>query len=111
MSNLNPNSTPYFHSFEPNTNDLTMAMDYNSGGQPAIRTQEFNLAVAQGRVPGVTGLSISGYRQSTGTTFLPAWEDGAYVYFPSAQVVRVWSLSASDTNVSVLIDGLDANYV
>ena len=86
-------------------------MTYNPGGQPTIRTQDFNLAVAQGRVPGVTGLSISGYRVSNTTTYLPAWEDGAYVYFPSAQVVRVWSASAADTNVSVLINGLDANYV
>jgi hypothetical protein len=111
MPNLNPNSTNYTHTYEPNTNDLTMAMDYNSGGQPTVRTQDFNLAVAQGKVPGVRGLSISGYRQSTGTGFLPAWENGAYVYFPTAQVVRVWSASASDTNVSVLINGLDADYV
>ncbi len=111
MANLYPNSTNYVHTYEPNTNDLTMAMGYNAGGQPAIRGLDFNLAVAQGRVPGVTGLSISGYRTSTGTGFLPAWEDGTYVYFPSAQVVRVWSDSASDTNVSVLVDGLDANYV
>lgn len=111
MANLHPNSTNYVHSYEPNTNDLTMAMGYNAGGQPAIRGLDFNIAVAQGRVPGVTGLSISGYRQSSSTAFQPAWEDGAYVYFPSAQVVRVWSDSASDTNVSVLINGLDANYV
>jgi hypothetical protein len=38
MGNLNPNSTNYTHSSEPNTNDLTMAMDYNSVGQPVIRT-------------------------------------------------------------------------
>jgi hypothetical protein len=111
MGNYNPNSTDYVHSYEPNTNDLVHSMEYNAGGQPVIRTQDFNLAVAQGKVPGVTGLSISGYRQSTGTGFLPAWEDGAYVYFPSAQVVRVWSDSNSDTNVSVLINGLDADYV
>jgi hypothetical protein len=111
MPNLNPNSTPYNHSFEPNTNDLVHALEYNSGGQPTLRTQDFNLAVAQGKVPGVTGLSISGYRQSTGAGFLPAWEDGTYVYFPTAQVVRVWSASEADTNVSVLINGLDANYV
>lgn len=111
MAILNPNSTNYFHSYEPNTNDLTLAMEYNAGGQPVLRTADFNLAVAQGRVPGVQGLSISGYRLSNTTTFLPAWEDGAYVYFTSAQVVRVWSASASDTNVSVRIDGLDADYV
>lgn len=39
MPNLNPNSTSYTHSYEPNTNDLTMAMDYNSHGQPIIRTE------------------------------------------------------------------------
>lgn len=39
MPNLNPNSTNYTHSYEPNTNDLTMAMGYNSFGQPALRTQ------------------------------------------------------------------------
>jgi len=105
------NTTPYDHPQETNLLDLYRAMEYNSGGQPTIRTQDFNLAVAQGKVPGVTGLSISGYRLSNTTTFLPAWEDGAYVYFPSAQVVRVWSDSASDTDVSVLINGLDANYV
>jgi hypothetical protein len=111
MPILNPNSTNYTHAWEPNLADLHLAMEYNSGGQPTLRTQEFGLAVAQGKVPGVTGLSISGYRQSTSTAFTPAWEDGDYVYFPTAQVVRVWSASASDTNVSVLINGLDANYV
>ena len=39
MPNINPNSTNYFHSYEPNTNDLTMAMDYNPLGQPVLRTQ------------------------------------------------------------------------
>ena len=38
MANLNPNSTNYFHSYEPNTNDLTMAMDYLPSGEPALRT-------------------------------------------------------------------------
>ena len=38
MANLNPNSTGYVHTYEPNTNDLTMAMDYNSAGEPVIRT-------------------------------------------------------------------------
>jgi hypothetical protein len=112
---LNPyemwNTTNYEHARDPNLNDIHNALEYNAGGQPSLRNLDFNLAVAQGKVPGVTGLSISGYRQSSTTTFLPAWENGAYVYFPTAQVVRVWSASASDINVSVLIDGLDANYV
>jgi hypothetical protein len=76
-----------------------------------LQSASFNQQVAMGKVPGVTGLSISGYRLSSGTGFLPAWEDGTYVYFSSAQVVRVWSASAADTNISVRIDGLDADYV
>lgn len=39
MPNINPNSTNYVHSFEPNTNDLVHAMDYNPLGQPVLRTQ------------------------------------------------------------------------
>lgn len=111
MANLNQNSTPYFHSFEPNTNNLTHAMTYNSGGQPVIRTEDFNLAVAQGKVPGVTGLSISGYTPSIGAGFNPAWMGNAYTFFTTAQPVRVWSTSTSDTDVSVFINGLDADYV
>ena len=38
MPNLHPNSNSYFHSFEPNTNDLTHAMAYNSLGEPVIRS-------------------------------------------------------------------------
>jgi hypothetical protein len=37
MPNINPNSTDYVHSFEPNTNDLVKAMDYTVDGKPAIR--------------------------------------------------------------------------
>lgn len=37
MPNLHPNSTSYNHSYEPNTNDLTMAMDYDLQGKPLIR--------------------------------------------------------------------------
>jgi hypothetical protein len=111
MGVRNRNSTPYQHVDESNLLNLHKALDYNAGGQPAIRTIPFDLAVAQGHVPGVQGLSISGYSPSVGNTFIPAWQDGAYVYFNTAQVVRVWSDSAADTNVSVLIEGLDADYV
>lgn len=37
MPNLNPNSTNYEHSWEPNTNDLVHAMDYDPYGQPILR--------------------------------------------------------------------------
>ena len=72
---------------------------------------DLGLNIARGLVKGVTGLSISGYNGSVPTSFVPLWDIGtAYTYFSSAQVVRVWSDNAADTNVSVLITGLDANY-
>lgn len=37
MPNLHDNSTNYIHSYEPNTNDLTMAMDYSAAGEPLLR--------------------------------------------------------------------------
>lgn len=40
MPNLNPNSTNYFHSYEPNTHDLTMAMDYDPYGRPVLRIDD-----------------------------------------------------------------------
>jgi len=112
MPILNSNSTNYVHPWEPNLADLHLAMGYNAGGQPALRNLDFNLAVAQGRVPGVSALNISGYSSSVGLTFIPAWgNDTPYVYFPSAQAVRIWSDSALDTNISVEVQGLDSNYV
>ena len=38
MPNLHPNSTNYVHSYEPNTGDLTMVMDYDAEGRPTLRT-------------------------------------------------------------------------
>lgn len=75
-----------------------------------LQSADFEMQVARGKVPGVTGVSISGYSPSVGTIFQPAWEDGEYVYFNTANTVLVWSESASDTNVSVQIIGLDSSY-
>lgn len=73
---------------------------------------DYGFQVARGLVTGVTGLSISGYNSAVNGTWQPLWEiGGAYTYFGSAQQVRIWSDSASDTNVSVLITGLDSNYI
>lgn len=84
--------------------EVTGNIDTGPQGKPWI------LQVAQGEVPGTIGLSISGYGPTIGTTFQPAWELGTYTFLTSAQQLRLWSESASDTNVSVLISGLDSNY-
>lgn len=78
----------------------------------SLYSAPFELAVARGKIPGVTGLSISGYNAAVDATWQPIWEiGGAYTYFGSAQQVRVWSNNASDTNISILISGLDTDYL
>lgn len=82
-----------------------------NGGGTTIDDADWNMQIAMGKVPGVTGLSLSGFNPSVGTSFIPAWETNTqYTYLSSAEQVRVWSASASDTNVSVKVDGLDGNY-
>jgi hypothetical protein len=42
MPNLHPNSTNYVHSYEPNTNNLTMAMDYDASAVDAAVRSAIN---------------------------------------------------------------------
>lgn len=77
----------------------------------SIYSAPFELSVARGLIPNVQGISISGYSSNVRSTWVPLWEvNGAYTYFTSSQKVLVWSDSASDTNVSISVSGLDANY-
>jgi hypothetical protein len=114
------NTTDYEHPRDPNLNDLHNVMQYNTDGEPELRitnslsltSAPWNLQVARGLVTGVTGLSISGHNLSVGTSYVPLWNgNSTYTYLNSATQLTVWSSSASDTNVSVLISGLDANYL
>lgn len=116
MANLNENSTNYFHSYEPNTNDLTMAMDYNSAGQPNLRTSNFPLDVSRNAVAGHSfihkfGAVPSMSQNTTGTI----WDVNDTVYpwsaFDTAGVVNVDRASASDANQIVTIVGLDQDYL
>ena len=43
MPNINPNSTNYTHSSEPNTNDLVQAMAYDPEGKPVVRIDDTSL--------------------------------------------------------------------
>ena len=119
MPILHNNTTNYVHPWEPNLSDLHTAMQYNTDGQPELRVTfgqtvsnaNWNLQVAMGLVTGVTGLSISGYNADVGTTYVPLWHGTTYTYLNAAAQLTVWSDSASDTNISVLISGLDTNYL
>ena len=72
---------------------------------------DWEVQVARGLVPGATQLNIFGYQASIGTTFLPVWENATtYTYPVSAGAMYIWSSTASDTSVQVLITGLDGSY-
>jgi hypothetical protein len=76
------------------------------------KNEDFTLQVARGLVPGHEVLNVFGYSTSvTNAAFIPAWENTAAYVFPTvASTMVVSSSSASDTAVTVLIDGLNASY-
>lgn len=77
---------------------------------PAIETP-YELLVAQGKVTGVSSVNIYGTQSTVGSTFIPVWENAtAYTYPASAIQMTLYSSSASDTAVSVRIDGLNSLY-
>ena len=123
MPNLNPNSTNYVHSSEPNTNDLVQAMDYNSVGQPVIRTvggdiyNSINLPAGFGQIHKFG--AVPAMSQSTNGTI---WDENDTIYpwatIDSNGVLTVsvvapnneGSTSTAHDGDSVEIQGLDSDY-
>lgn len=78
-----------------------------------IYAGDFNLQVARGKVPGVSLVNLYGYQATVDGVFIPIWENATAYTYPAngGETMLLYSSSASDTNISVLIDGLDANFV
>lgn len=103
------NPIPISKNTTPNSSDNPLSVEWVYGDGATIIPWE--IQVARNKIAGVTGLSIAGYNASIGTEWAAIWEyNRAYTYLPNAQQLRVWSSSASDTNVTVAIQGLDASY-
>jgi len=76
-----------------------------------MTTTSVFLDVARGHYNNLKPVNIFGFNRDVGTAFETLWNDsGSYVYPSSASVLSVISSSASDT-MSVLISGLDFDYV
>ncbi len=76
-----------------------------------MTTTSVFLDVARGHYNNLKPVNIFGFNRDVGTAFETLWNDsGSYVYPSSASVLSVVSSSASDT-MSVLISGLDFDYV
>lgn len=78
----------------------------------SILSGDFNLQVARGKVPGVSLINLYGYQATVDGTFIPVWENATAYTYPSndGETLTLYSSSASDTNVTVFIDGLDTNF-
>jgi hypothetical protein len=74
--------------------------------------EPFELQVARGQITGHEVVNVFGYSSGTPNTgFIAAWENNSAYAFPTAaSAMLVTSSSASDTAVTILISGLDANY-
>lgn len=78
---------------------------------PPYPSQDWYLAVARGQVEGATVQNIYGYQSAVDGISIPLWENAtAYTYPAAATTMLLYSSSAADTAVSILISGLDTNY-
>ena len=84
---------------------------YQSIGELS-RTEALPLQLARGLIGGHTSLNIAGYQASVGSSFIPIWENATAYVYPgnNGETMLLWSSSASDTNVLIQINGLDANH-
>lgn len=113
------NPLEYFFMAQLNTANNTL-QDYNKTlielsvpYNRSLYAAEMNQQIAMGKVPGVSLVNLYGYQATVDGVFIPIWENATtYTYPPDAgTLMLLYSSSASDTNVSVLIEGLDANFV
>lgn len=74
------------------------------------KVESWALNLARGLVKNHTSLNIAGYQSAVGSTFIPIWENNTAYVYPSNGTMLLWSSSASDTNVLIQINGLDADY-
>jgi len=83
----------------------------------AGRFEPFELQVSRGQITWHEALNVFGNTTALGSTaFGPLWEGltssgGAYAYPASAVIMTIASSSASDTAVTIRINGLGADYV
>ena len=74
-------------------------------------SEPFELQVSRGQVPGHSIVNLFGTNPAIGTTFRTPWENNtALPFLTSAQRLSLVSTDAGDTDVSILVSGLDADY-
>ena len=94
---------------------ITTYPNYTISNTENTYSAPWYMQVSRNLVPGASVVNIYGYQgalpNSSGATYYPVWENATtYTYPGSATTMLLWSSSASDTNVSILINGLDSSY-
>ena len=86
--------------------------EVNMNNNQSILSGDFNLQVARGKINGVSLVNLYGFNPTVDGVWIPVWENSTAYTYPSdaGEQMTLYSSSASDTAVSVFIDGLDANY-
>jgi len=75
------------------------------------RYEPFELQVSRGQITGHETLNVFGFASAVSSSFVAVWEvNAAYVFPTVASTMLLSSSSASDTAVTVQIDGLDESY-
>ena len=93
MPNLNPNSTNYSHSHEPNTNDLVQAMTYDPYGQPVLRIDDTTKQHTSKNRVKVSGHDITDFSTYTFSKNVLNWDEqitgtGSVVHAPEYGMVK-----------------------
>jgi hypothetical protein len=77
----------------------------------SMYSADWQLQVSRNKISGVTPINISGYNATLGASVVPIWEaETVYTYPTTNTQMRLYSSSASDTNVSITINGLNSSY-
>lgn len=109
MPILNPNSTNYVHTSEPNTSDLHMAMDYDADGKPVLRVDIGSDININGdvNIPGtVTVNSTPADPVHTHVTEVGTSGVLTTAYLPVGGTVTVnQPVAVTDNNGSLTVDG------
>lgn len=79
---------------------------------PPLAPVPYELLVAQGQVPNTTAVFRSAHNLNVTSTTSTLWSKGSLYTFPvSASTMTLYSTSTLDITQSVLIQGLDTNYL
>jgi hypothetical protein len=74
------------------------------------KDEDFYLQIARGQVAGHSTVNVYGYQPLVGTDFIPIWENATQYTYPTSAVQMNLAGTVGDT-ASILITGLDANYL